>query len=160
MPEAASKLLRALFARGARDSEQIGIETDVLVDRQIFIEAEPLRHVADMMLALLGIGHDIDAVDDDAAAIGPHHAGQHAHGRGFAGAIWPDQAEDFAAVNGESQAIRTAVTAPKRLVSPLASITEIVRIHDPPRGSACSVASAGMPGTSSCDGLSMSMRIR
>ena len=65
MPEAAS-------SRPARSSrsfgghfEEIGIETDILVDRQVFVEAEALRHVAHMRLAALGIRHDIDAVDDD-----------------------------------------------------------------------------------------------
>ena len=65
-PAAAPRVRRA--ARG-RHLEQIGVEADVLVDGQIFVEAEPLRHVADVRLDALRVGDDVDAVDDDAAGV-------------------------------------------------------------------------------------------
>ena len=121
MPEAASKrAARALRASRVGYFEQIGIEADVLVDGQILIKPEPLRHVAEMLLAALGVRDHIDAVDDDAAAVWLHHARQHAHRRGLAGAVGPDQAENLAAIDGETQAVhggelrQTAWSTPRR----------------------------------------------
>ena len=105
MPDAANKPAYAFFAQFVGHFEQVGVEADILVDREFFVEAEPLRHIAQVRLAGLGVGHDIDAVDEDAAAVRLHHAGQHPHGRGLAGAVGTDQAENLAAVDGERQTV-------------------------------------------------------
>ena len=91
--------LRALAAQRRRHLEQVGVEADVLVDGELLVEAEPLRHVAQIRLRRFRIGHRVDAVDHDRAGIRPHHAREHAHGRGLAGAVRPDQPENLAAVD-------------------------------------------------------------
>ena len=45
---------RALVAGAPVDAEQLGEELDVLVDRQILVEPEALRHVADVRARNLG----------------------------------------------------------------------------------------------------------
>src|SRR6266571_4440670 len=48
----------ALGARLWRDAMQVGIQVDVLRHSEIFVQTEPLRHVTDTVLYLLGIrGH-------------------------------------------------------------------------------------------------------
>jgi len=87
------------------DFEQIGIEADVLVDGEVLIEAEPLRHVAEMLLGVLRVGHHVDAVDNDSATVRRHYAGQHAHRCRLSGAIGTDETEDLAAADRETQAV-------------------------------------------------------
>ena len=107
-----------------------------------------------MLLAALGVRDHVDAIDDDAAAVRLHHARQHAHRRGLAGAIGPDQAENLAAVDGETDMPSTAASPGKPLAKPIDGDNGRGRFaHGLPAGSASSVASAGMPGTSSWVGL-------
>jgi hypothetical protein len=44
---------------------------------------------------------DIDAHDSGAAIVGRHDAREHAQGRGFTGAVWTNQSEDFALTHVE-----------------------------------------------------------
>ena len=55
MLEAASSGADPLFAQPARNLEKIGVEADVLVDREVLIEPEALGHVAEMPLCALGL---------------------------------------------------------------------------------------------------------
>ena len=48
----------------------IGVEIEVLLNAQIVIKAEPLRHVADAVLDGLRIGLDVDAQHAELARIG------------------------------------------------------------------------------------------
>ena len=158
MPEPRAAGPRARAGRG-RAFEQIGVEADVFVDGQVFVETEPLRHVAHMLLGALGIGDDIDAVDDDAPPSGRMTPASMRMVVGLAGAVGTDEAEDFAAVDRKAEA-STAVTSAKRLVSPSTAMMGACRGHGLPGGSASRSRSAGMPGTSSWVGLSMSIRMR
>ena len=145
--------VRALFANMAGTSNRVGVETDVLVDREVLVETEPLRHVADMLLALLGVRHDVDAVDDDVAAVRLHHAGQHPHGRGLAGAVGTDQAENLAAIHRETETIHGG-NGSEPLGQPIGRNNGSPGAFMTCPGEAlAALASAGMPGTSSWVGL-------
>src|SRR4029079_9481562 len=73
------------------DSVQIGIEIQVFLDTQVFVEPEALRHVGDAVLYPLRLRRWIDAEDRQLARIGSHQAGDQAQECGLAGAIGPDQ---------------------------------------------------------------------
>ena len=80
-------------------------EADVLIDRQQLVEREPLRHVADPPLDAFGIARDVDAADDAPSRGRRQQAAQHADGRGLAGAVAAEEAEDLAAPHVEADAI-------------------------------------------------------
>ena len=151
---------RALVSRAPVDAEQVGEEFDVLVDREILVKPEALGHVADVRSRQLGVGDDIDSFDRDRTLVRRHHRRQQAHDCRFSGAVRADEAEDFAlgAVQTQSAHRRHAAEA-------LGQVADLDRrsgrrAHDWPGARTGILASAGRPGTSSCEGLSMSMRIR
>ena len=79
--------------------------------------------------------------------------------RGLAGAVGPNQPENLAAVDRQAEAVdRSDVGEPfDEALDP----DELHRLgHGLPAGKAWSVASAGMPGTSSWVGFSMSILMR
>ena len=71
-------------------------EPDVLIDGQLLVEREALRHVADAALDAFGIAADVDAVDRGRAARRLQQPAQHADRRGLAGAVAAEKAEDLA----------------------------------------------------------------
>ena len=119
MPAACKQLRGPRLALGLADAEEIGVEADVLVDGEIFVETEALRHVAERVLGALGIADDIAAGDGCLACIGRHDAGQHAQGGRLACAVRTDQAEDFAGTHVEAERIDGA-HAGKALGEPVA----------------------------------------
>src|SRR5215469_4608584 len=70
------------FAGNAVDAAE---EIDVLVDREVVIERELLRHVADGAADIVGLGGDVETVDAGASRGGSQQAAEHADGGGFAG---------------------------------------------------------------------------
>ena len=80
-------------------------EPDVLVDCQQFIQGEPLGHVADAALHLLGIAAHVDAADDRGAGGRLEQAAEHADGRRLAGAVGAEEAEDFSLLHIEADVI-------------------------------------------------------
>ena len=95
--------LEARRALGSRHPVEVGVEAEVLLDREVGVEAEALRHVGDAVLDRLGVAGDRDAGEDRVAGGGPQHAGEHAQRRGLAGAVRPDEAEQLAAADLEAQ---------------------------------------------------------
>ncbi len=77
---------------------EIGIEVEVLLDREILVEAEALRHVADRALHCQRMGRRVHVQHADAAAVRQEQAGGQAHQRRLAGAVGADQAGDHAAM--------------------------------------------------------------
>ena len=56
MPAAASSCPERAASRSRlADAEQISVEADVLVHRQVFVKAEALRHVAEVVLRAFGV---------------------------------------------------------------------------------------------------------
>jgi hypothetical protein len=89
----------------AADPEYIGIEADVLVDREILIQSEALRHIADLELHLFGILDHVASRDDDRAGVGPHDTRHHSKHGSLARAVGSDQAEDFSGLDRERQIV-------------------------------------------------------
>ncbi len=151
--------LGAVAPQRRRHFEQVCEELDVLVDGEILVEAEALRHVAYMGLCGFRVGDGVDPVDHDRAGIRPHHSGEHAQRRGLAGAVGPDQPENLAAVDREGEAVDRGDVGES--FDETVDADELNRLgHGLPAGKAWSVASAGMPGTSSWVGFSMSILMR
>ena len=78
-------------------------ELEVLAHRQVLIQAEALRHVADLALDLVGLGADVVAEAGAGAFIRRQQAAQHADGGGLAGAVRPEEAVDGAALDLQRQ---------------------------------------------------------
>ena len=74
-------------------------ELQVLAHREVLIEAEALRHVADMHADLVRLGADVVAETRAAPAVGREQPAQHADGRGLARAVRPEEAVDRAALH-------------------------------------------------------------
>jgi len=90
-----------------------------------------------------------NAVDDDAPRVGPHDAGKHAQGGGFAGTIRSDQAENFARLHGEAQAAHRRQRT-ETLFQPVDfNHCRSGRSHHDPVACNSTLASAGIPVTSS-----------
>src|SRR5262245_20602224 len=74
-------------------------ELQVLAHREILIEAEALRHVADVTLDLARLRADVVAEAGPLALVGREQAGEHADGRRLAGAVRTQEAIDRAALD-------------------------------------------------------------
>ncbi len=151
---------RALLPVATADAEEFGEELDVLVDGQVFVEPEPLRHVADVRADAFGIGDRVQALDGDRSFVGLHHRGEQAHDRRLARAVRADEAEHFAGSAVDAEVLDRGDAA-----EPFGEIARFDCglwrvVHDWPGARTAIFASAGRPGTSSCEGLSMSMRMR
>ena len=85
------------------DAVDAGDEFQVLAHREILIEAEALRHVADVALDLVGLGADVVAEAGAVALVGREQPAQHADGGGLAGAVGPEEAVDRAALDLHGQ---------------------------------------------------------
>ena len=102
MPAACRQLRGTLFALGFSHSEQVGVETDVFIHGKVFIEAEALRHIAEVVLSAFRIVNDVHACDRGRPFIGRHDAREHAEGGCFSRTIGTDQAKDFSAADVEA----------------------------------------------------------
>src|SRR5207244_5693330 len=74
-----------------RDAIAVAVEVDVLLHRQVGIEAELLGHVADRALDLLGLLRDVVAAHHPAPGGRPEHAAEHANDGRLAGAVGPSR---------------------------------------------------------------------
>ena len=78
-------------------------EFEILADRQIGIEAEALRHVADIALDLVLLGENVVAEAGAFAGIRREQPAQHAERRGLAAAVRPEKAVNLALRHFEAQ---------------------------------------------------------
>ena len=92
-------------SRAATESVDRGVEAEVLLDRQVIVEAEFLRHVADAASDAFGIVDDIDTRHLRASRCGLHEPAQHPDRRRLARAVRPEHAEHFTPVDGEIEPI-------------------------------------------------------
>ena len=86
-------------------------EFQVLAHRQVLIQAEALRHVADLALDLVGVAADVVAEAGALAAIGRQQAAEHADGGGLAGAVGAEEAVDRAALHLHRQVMHDLAAA-------------------------------------------------
>ena len=93
-------------------------ELDVLVDREQFVQREPLRHVADALLHASGSAADIDAADECRAGRGLEQPAEHPDSRRLARAVASEKAEDLPARHVERHVVDGNESAePPRQVS-------------------------------------------
>src|SRR4051812_15330979 len=80
-------------------------ETDVLINRQQFVQRESLRHVADALLHTLGIRGHVDAADRRGSRGWPKQSAQHADRRRFACTVAAQEAKNLAALHVEREMV-------------------------------------------------------
>ena len=88
-----------------RQMEQARVQVEVLANRQLGIERERLRHVADAHARAHVAGVDRTAEQRRLARGRRQQPGQHLHGRGLAATVRADEAEDLAALDGEAHVV-------------------------------------------------------
>ena len=84
-------------ARPAAHAVDLGEEGDVLVHREVAVEGEALREVADARGERGAARGRVEPAGADRAARRGEQAEDHAEGRGLAGAVRADEAEHLAA---------------------------------------------------------------
>ena len=93
-PEPADRLARRLARIG--HAIDAGDEFEILANGQIGVEAEALRHVADIALDRVGLRADVVAEAGPLAGIRREQPAQHAQRRSLAAAVRPEKAVDLA----------------------------------------------------------------
>ena len=83
------------------ESVGAGPEAQVLLDREVPVEREALRHVADVTLDLSGLLGDVEAEQVRGTRGRREQPAQHPDGGGLAGAVGAEEAEDLARPNRE-----------------------------------------------------------
>ncbi len=84
---------------------EVGVKVHVLLNRQVLVEAELLRHVADAVLHRLRVPGDVDAEHGEVAAVGGEQAGDQADERRLAGAIGADQRRQPAMLDSQRDVV-------------------------------------------------------
>jgi hypothetical protein len=106
----------ALAAHCLRHAVQIGVEVQIFLHAQVFVQAEALRHVADAVLHRLRVVGDVDAQHAQCPRIGLEQSGHHAHQGGLAGTVRADQGRQLTRPHRQRQAAhRMQGTAARRL---------------------------------------------
>src|SRR5213594_4207218 len=101
----AQHLLDACRAVGAGDHVDARIEHEVLLDRQVVVQREALRHVADGRLDTLRIAAQIDAQHAPLALRRLEDPTQHAERRRLPGAVGSEEAVQLAASDAEVETV-------------------------------------------------------
>ena len=96
--QAGEGLLPLLGRQGA----QLGIKVEILAHRQVFVEAEALGHVAELLQHRSGRA----AHDRHFAFVGREQPGQHADQRGLARAVRADEAGDRSRLHRDGDAVQ------------------------------------------------------
>ena len=94
---------RARGRNGLGDAVDAADEFQVLAHREVLVERELLRHVADLALDHVGLRADVVAEAGAGALVGREQAAQHADGGGLAGAVGAEEAVDRAALDLHGQ---------------------------------------------------------
>ena len=109
--DVAEQLVHARVGAGAGDAVDAGEEAEVLLDGEIRVERERLRHVAGLALDALALRADVAAGDDGTAAGRLKEPAQHLDRRRLAGAVRAEKAEDLAARDAQRERVDRAVRA-------------------------------------------------
>ena len=80
---------------GPLQSVDRGDELQILADREVFIEAEALRHIADLQLDEVAFGQDVVAEAGAFTAIGRQEPAKQANGRCFAAPVRTQKTVDL-----------------------------------------------------------------
>ena len=122
----------------ARQVEEPRVQLEILPHRELGVEREGLRHVADAAAQAHVVGIDRSAEQRRLALARRQQAGQHLHRGRLAAAVRAEEAEDLAALDGEAHAVDRGEVAEAH--------GEVAR-HDRGPPSWC-----GVVGSSACDG--------
>ena len=79
-----------------REAVDAAVEADVLADGQVVVEREPLAHVADAALDLLGLRRHVEPGGARLAGGGREEPRQHLHRRRLTRAVRAEEAEHLA----------------------------------------------------------------
>ena len=90
---------------GRRELAQAGREIQVLPHRQVVVERELLRHVADFSFYALAAVGEIQAAHRRGTRGGQQQAAEHPDGGGLAGAVGPEKTEDLPPLNAERDVV-------------------------------------------------------
>ena len=90
---------------GGRQTVGSSVEVEVFLDGEVFVEAELLRHVADVALDVSGVLADVHAEDGGVAGGEGDEAAEGSDDGGFAGAVGAEEAEELAAVEVEADVV-------------------------------------------------------
>ena len=93
------------FARGHPLDLDPRDELKVLAHRHLRVERRRLREVSGPALGFDRLLEDVESGDDRLALSRRHVAGQDAHGRRLAGAVWSEEPEDLSALDAEGQVV-------------------------------------------------------
>ena len=104
-PERADDLADPPARRRRRDIPEARVDLEVAPAAQRAVHDRLLEHDAAHPAGSGRVGHDIDAVEPRAAAGRLDRGRQHAHGRGLAGPVLAEQAEDLARGDLEVKAL-------------------------------------------------------
>ena len=104
--EPVQKLLRARLGKRRREAPQSGDEFEILSRRELVVDHRLIGNPRHQPLRRNRIGERVDAGDADAAGVGPQQAGDHAQGRGLAGAVRAEQRIKLAGANIQVRARR------------------------------------------------------
>ena len=104
-PKPVEHLVDALASLGDGEIKQLGVEFEVFPDRELAIEREGLRHVADPPAHLHVLPTHRLAEQHGFAFGRRQEAGQHLHGRGLAAAVRAEKAEDLALLDAKAHVI-------------------------------------------------------
>ena len=84
---------------------QVRVQIEILLDAQILIQAEALRHVADPVLHLLRMSCYIDIEYPQRSAVQAQETRDAPHEGGFAGPVGPDQRRERTASRSQRYAV-------------------------------------------------------
>ena len=104
-PERRQKRLRRGCGNRGIDAPEAGDEFEIFQRRQLVVDHRLVGDPGHDLLGGDGIGERIDAEDGDRAGVGPQQAGDHAQGRGLAGAVGAEQGVEFAGANGQIERV-------------------------------------------------------
>ena len=99
------KLLRRGCGNRGIDAPEAGDEFEIFQRRQLVVDHRLVGDPGHDLLGGDGIGERVDAQNGDRAGVGPQQAGDHAQGRGLAGAIGAEQGVEFAGANGQVERV-------------------------------------------------------
>jgi hypothetical protein len=118
----------ALAAHILRHAVEVGVEVEVLLHAQVFVEAEALWHVADAVLHGLRLARDVVTEDVQGSLVDREQPGHHPQQRRLAGAVGADQRGELAFAHGHRHAVDGLH---RRLAGTLEGLAYSLRDDDP-----------------------------
>ena len=89
----------------ARNAIKLGVNQQVLLDAQLEVARHCLRDHADRAAHVVRLLDDVEAADQRGAGGRRQQRDEHADQRRLARAVWPEQAENLAFLDGEADAV-------------------------------------------------------